>query len=672
MGAAERLQLLLSRIGPGYPRLEGTHASTPVLLKEVQISLTNAEYSANYSQHEQLNSAEVEQLLKDAAALASSERLVEAELILICLLLKQPGCDQAIAKLAEIYELQSDYKQTLQLTKEILASQGHNIEAAYQLAFALHKLGNSDEALEYILPYYISNPSQRVLRLCGILLKALGRIGDAVEVLEKAVENEPTDFYSARELSEIYVEAGIFQKALDILHGIPSEMLDATNKLYEAIIYRFMGELEKSIKLHNELIARDQNVTEALWAQCFNYSISNSGHSRDLLAASKRYWSTFRHSEHTPNKETPASQYCRQSSRLRVGFLTSDIGDHVVSRFLTPLLRSYNRGEFEIILLSTSRRYEKQSIEVAAYADRAVSLQELNLSEARSRLAEIGIDIIFDTNGFTRNSGLPILAERCAPTQCHYIGYHATTGLDTIDYFLGDAITTPSAFQWQYVEKLVQIPHLWIAYDSEIEFPLAISKTERNGPVLGAFSQITKINIATLEYWSAAMRAVPESILVIKDRGVQCQTSCKRIEETMEANGVNRSRIYFIPPVDTHFDHLDSYNAIDIALDTTPWSGATTAFEALGMGVPLVAICGDTTSSRMSTSVVSAAEMNHLIAESPEQFAMIVAGLCEDYQTIRKNKPHAQKQARSGILFDENRISTDFFATITSIMPGKY
>jgi predicted O-linked N-acetylglucosamine transferase (SPINDLY family) len=140
----------------------------------------------------------------------------------------------------------------------------------------------------------------------------------------------------------------------------------------------------------------------------------------------------------------------------------------------------------------------------------------------------------------------------------------------------------------------------------------------------------------------------------------------------MEANGVNPSRIYFIPPVDTHFDHLDSYNAIDIALDTTPWSGATTAFEALGMGVPLVAICGDTTSSRMSTSVVSAAEMNHLIAESPEKFAMIVAYLCGDYQTIRKNKPHAQKQARSGILFDENRISTDFFATIASMMPGKH
>jgi predicted O-linked N-acetylglucosamine transferase (SPINDLY family) len=115
---------------------------------------------------------------------------------------------------------------------------------------------------------------------------------------------------------------------------------------------------------------------------------------------------------------------------------------------------------------------------------------------------------------------------------------------------------------------------------------------------------------------------------------------------------------------------LDSYNAIDIALDTTPWSGATTAFEALGMGVPLVAICGDTTSGRMSTSVVSAAEMPHLVTKTPKQFATAVAELCEDYLVIRKNKADSQKKAREGILFDESRICTDFFSTINSIITG--
>jgi len=141
-----------------------------------------------------------------------------------------------------------------------------------------------------------------------------------------------------------------------------------------------------------------------------------------------------------------------------------------------------------------------------------------------------------------------------------------------------------------------------------------------------------------------------------------------RIEDTLQKLGVDTGRVYLFGPVGSHHEHLDSYNAIDIALDTTPWSGATTAFEALGMGVPLVAICGDTTSGRMSTSVVNAAGMPHLIAHSKEEFASIVAELANNYMQIRGNKASMQQKIRSGILFDEERICRDFCATIDCLV----
>jgi predicted O-linked N-acetylglucosamine transferase (SPINDLY family) len=207
-----------------------------------------------------------------------------------------------------------------------------------------------------------------------------------------------------------------------------------------------------------------------------------------------------------------------------------------------------------------------------------------------------------------------------------------------------------------------------MAYDSEIEFPLACSTAQRDGPVLGSFSQITKINRSTLEYWSAALNSVPDSILVIKDKGCYCSVSCRRIEDTLQSMGVDPSRIYFFGPVASQLDHLDSYNAIDIALDTTPWSSATTAYEALGMGVPLVPIFGDTTSGRMSTSVVTAAGLGDLVAHSRQEFARIVAKLSHNYLQIRKDKGAMQGRIRSSILFDEQRICKDFFATIESLV----
>jgi predicted O-linked N-acetylglucosamine transferase (SPINDLY family) len=206
-----------------------------------------------------------------------------------------------------------------------------------------------------------------------------------------------------------------------------------------------------------------------------------------------------------------------------------------------------------------------------------------------------------------------------------------------------------------------------MAYDASIEFPLATSKTTREGPVFGAFSQITKMTNDTLEYWGAAMQAVPESILVIKDRGALCDTSRKRVEDGLKQHGIDPSRVYFFGPVGSHLDHLDSYNAIDIALDTTPWSGATTAFEALGMGVPLIAICGDTTSSRMSTSVVSASGRTNWIAHSKDEFASIAVKMARNYQQIRRNKSTMQNKIRAGILFDEARIRHDFYETIEQL-----
>ena len=662
----ERLELLASQISLESTKTLIGASRTAELLEQIVLSC-KAGKKLEPSLSEIASDEEVEQYLQDADALLNAERALEAELLLIGVTILSPDRSSAIAKLAALYESQSRYIHTIAFTQEILAYSGQNTEAAYQLAFALYKTERHDEALEYILPYYICDPSQRITRLCGLLLKSLGRAGDAIDVLTSAIDSDPADLFSLHALSEIYDQLGMCQKSLEILNKIPDQTGDLKTQLQRALIYRHKGELDRSISLLLKLIESDCHSIDPLWVQCFNYSIGGAKYAMDLLTTSQQHWTNSGYLDLNTTKPSPRA-YSPAKKQIQLGFLTSDLGDHVVSRFLTPLLRLHDKEKFFIILFSTARRFEASATTITSMADLAVPLQDLSLSEVRTCFQELNLDIILDTNGFTTNSGLAILGQRCAPVQGHYIGYHATTGLKTIDYFLGDSITTPTEFQWQYTEKLVQIPRLWMAYDPEIEFPEATSKSTRDSPVFGAFSQVAKINSLTLQYWAAAMLAAPDSILVIKDKGVQCDTTRKRIEDTMEHYGVDPDRVYFFGPVGTQLDHLDSYNAIDIALDTTPWSGATTAFEALGMGVPLVAICGDTTSGRMSTSVVSAAGRTDWIARTPDEFARIAAELASDYKQIRHNKPAMQRAIRAGILFDEQRIGQDFYATVENLV----
>jgi predicted O-linked N-acetylglucosamine transferase (SPINDLY family) len=87
-------------------------------------------------------------------------------------------------------------------------------------------------------------------------------------------------------------------------------------------------------------------------------------------------------------------------------------------------------------------------------------------------------------------------------------------------------------------------------------------------------------------------------------------------------------------------------------LDATPWSSATTAFDALGMGVPLVAIKGGCMSARMSSSIVKAIGMEAWVAENPEEYSSIVADICADLLALRRNKGLRQQAFLSSKLFD--------------------
>jgi predicted O-linked N-acetylglucosamine transferase (SPINDLY family) len=94
------------------------------------------------------------------------------------------------------------------------------------------------------------------------------------------------------------------------------------------------------------------------------------------------------------------------------------------------------------------------------------------------------------------------------------------------------------------------------------------------------------------------------------------------------------------------------YNQLDVALDTTPWSSATTGFDALAMGVPLVAIRGGSTSARMSASILKGLGRPEWIAETPEQFARIVAKLCGNLISLRDAKTKLRGEVLASPLTD--------------------
>ena len=81
---------------------------------------------------------------------------------------------------------------------------------------------------------------------------------------------------------------------------------------------------------------------------------------------------------------------------------------------------------------------------------------------------------------------------------------------------------------------------------------------------------------------------------------------------------------------DTIKEHLGRYGQVDIALDPFPVNGATTTFQALWMGVPVVSLAGETYNSRIGGSILHHAGVGELVADTPEAYVTCARDLAGD------------------------------------------
>jgi protein O-GlcNAc transferase len=557
--------------------------------------------------------------------------------------------------LAKVEEDSGRQDAALQACQKALAMDCNHLPSLLTLSRLLSQRGRVDEAMPWLMNALAVDPENaRVLNLLGQALKSIGDSLQAVELFRQALTIDHTLTEAHFQLGACLSDLGLYEDAEQAFRdGLATAPEDLDCRMNLGSTLRNRGEMKAAAEIFRELVATIPNANGSFYNLMFTYSISDVVSPEEALATARRFWQAQLGLSSTEFGREPKPLIPWAGSfPLRIGFLSADIGNHVVGRFLDPLLRHHDPGRCQMELVSMHRRYESRSEALIALADGFHSLEGLPQAEGRARLQDLGYDLIVDTSGFTSGTGLHLLSERCAPVQVHYIGYHATMGLDTIDWFLGDGETAAEELQHQFSERLWRLNRPWLAYPNEPPFPEATALMATERPVLGAFCQLPKISNRTLEFWAAALHAVPDALLLLKDRGLQDETVRTCMEKRLGDVGVEPNRVVFLPPEPEWKDHVDLYNVLDVALDTTPWSSATTAFEALGMGTPLVAIRGDRMTARMSSSVVRGLGRAEWIAETPVQFADRVESLCDDLPRLRAEKAERQRQMLKSPLFD--------------------
>jgi len=537
-------------------------------------------------------------------------------------------------------------------------------ELAFRHAQILHSIGRLEEAIPGYLQAMAAEPfNPKPLKQLGLLLQEAGEPQQAIDLFQQALALAPTDCEALYFLARAHSSQAQIDTARPLYERIaqidPQDPVAPFSLGHDA---RQLGERERALALFEQArsLVRGQRQP-TLWVLeelIFLLSIGSADQGPAYVEATDAYWRLVREGEGTGAKPAAPPLLGEIRERLRVGILSADLGDHVVGSFLGGFLDAYRRDSLAVELIATKLRHEERGEALAARAEATLSVHGLGVEESRALLRQRHYDVIVETAGFTHAASLELLAERCAPVQCHWIGYHASTGLDTIDWFLGDGVFTPPEFADQFREKLWRLPRPWLARCQRWT-PVEATANGTIGvmPVLGSFNQLAKLGEATLEFWAAALAAVPEAQLVIKDRLTSNPSACDRIRAALAQRGIDPARLTFKPRLAAMGDHLRAYNGIDIALDTTPWSSSSTAFDALSMGVPLVAIRGDCASARMSSSLLTGIGRQEWIQQDPAGFAAVVAELTGDLPRLRAGRAERQRRVLASPLYDPNDLA---------------
>lgn len=358
----------------------------------------------------------------------------------------------------------------------------------------------------------------------------------------------------------------------------------------------------------------------------------------------------------------------KKNKKINLGILSADLNSgHAITYFLKTILLNYNKEDIEIYLFSNQTNDNNISTKITDLVHKTTNISKLSELRALNKIREFNLDVMIDVMGYTSKNRIGLFKNRIAKKQIVWMGYCNTTGLKNMDYIISDPnLINPSEEKF-YAEKVKYLPEIWnchAGFDFERkENPPPFLKN--NYITFGSFNNPAKINENVVNCWSKILKNVKNSRLIIKFSNDKQKFT--RIRKLMEEKGILNS-VIFHKPLEDKKDHLNLYKQIDIALDTFPYNGVTTSFEAIWMGVPVITMAGYNFNSRCGESINKNLNLEYLIAKDEEEYISKVINLSNDTKKFFELRKFIYVEALKSPLFDQKKFSKNFFKTLEEIV----
>ena len=482
-----------------------------------------------------------------------------------------------------------------------------------------------------------------------------GDYNQAINVSLKALDLAPKCIEAMTNLGQSYLRSGRLSYAHNtLLSIIQHKPNNAEFRNNYGIVQQLIGDVDGAIKTFKVALNLDPNCRLA---------------KRNLMIAvlNSPKWTTKEHfnlqkSFCRPNTKILKSKQIfsghdfSSARKLRVGYLTSDFCEHPVGYNLLPLIKNHNQEDFETYLYSNVESQDFVTNQFIETADQWRVIRHLNTEQAANLIRTDQIDIMVYLAGRFNGNRPEVANYQPAPVQ---ISFHdcATTGIEAIDYWLTDADLHPIETEELFVEKLYRLPQFYqFTVPSNTPHTAPPPVLHNQHVTFGSFNKPEKLNREVIELWARLLSSIPESRLILKYQNFFSDDAIKTFwKGKFKEYGLSIDRISLLSRDDQQADHLALYSQIDICLDPFPFNGATATFEALLMGVPVIALEGKHFVDRVSTTLLKQASLSQFVAKTTDDYLSIAQNLALNNKELVKLRNKIRENLLGSNLCDAPR-----------------
>ncbi|KAJ3675751.1 hypothetical protein LUZ60_004793 [Juncus effusus] len=568
-------------------------------------------------------------------ALKDSGRVDEAVNCYRRCLQMQANHPQALTNLGNIYMewnltsmAGSFYKAAISVTAT-LSSPFNNLAVIYK------QQGNHADAIVcYNEVLRIDPTAADALVNRGNTLKEIGRVTEAIQDYIMAVTVRPTMAEAHANLASAYKDSGLvdqaitsYKQALLLRPDFPEATCNLLHTLQCVCDWdnrdHMFREVEDIIRrqIQSNLLPSVQPFHAIAYPidPVLALEISKKYAAHSALVASRFGVPAFPHPPAVPIKG---------HNRLRVGYVSSDFGNHPLSHLMGSVFGLHNREIIEVFCYALSpndgTEWRKR---IQSEAEHFVDVSAMTSDMIARLINQDGIQILINLNGYTKGARTEIFAMRPSPIQVSYMGFPGTTGATYIDYLVTDEFVSPLRYAHIYSEKLVHLPHCYFVNDYKnanrdvLNTVCPHKRSDYGLPndkfIFACFSQLYKMDPDIFNTWCNILKRVPNSALWLLRFPAAGEM---RVRAYAASKGVRADQIIFTD-VAMKDEHIRRGALADLYLDTPLCNGHTTGTDVLWAGLPMITLPLEKMATRVAGSLcVSTGLGEDMIARSMKEY----------------------------------------------------